>query len=328
VNAQTRPQFAQSTRFPYGFTIIELLVVIAIIGLLIALLLPAVQAARERAQRIACTNNLKQIGVALANYTERHGALPPGYVSSWNLVNADIGPGWGWAAMILPELEQQAIYNRINCDLPIEHAANATIRITPIEVYLCPSDNMPRVWTTARDLYIPQGSKIITVYDPVCDVAGANYVGVYGIGEPGIDGDGVFFRNSHVSPQAITDGLSNTLCVGERSARLNFGRGHASWVGSVCPAFLYSCSPSIEDPDAIGGCVHEDASGITLGHTGEGNGPGNVWGDVNQFLSQHGKGANFLFCDGHVQYIDETIHYPTYKALSTRAGAEMMSDDF
>ena len=92
-----------------GFTLIELLVVIAIIAILIALLLPAVQAAREQARRSACTNNLKQIGLAIANYTDRHGTLPPGYQSIYSpLFQQEIGPGWGWASMILPDLEQQS----------------------------------------------------------------------------------------------------------------------------------------------------------------------------------------------------------------------------
>src|SRR5215468_7157677 len=89
------------TRRP-GFTLIELLVVIAIVAILIALLLPAVQAAREQARRTACTNNLKQIGLALANYTDRHGALPPGYQSIYSpTFQREVGPGWGWASMIL-----------------------------------------------------------------------------------------------------------------------------------------------------------------------------------------------------------------------------------
>src|SRR3954451_11798156 len=103
---------------PGGFTLIELLVVIAIIGALIALLLPAVQAAREAARRASCTNNLKQIGVALHNYHDGHLVFPPGYSSLWKLDGSDagtaeddIGHGWGWASMILPQMEQPAVFN-------------------------------------------------------------------------------------------------------------------------------------------------------------------------------------------------------------------------
>src|SRR5262249_34971957 len=99
------PEVPMSSRRRHrpGFTLIELLVVIAIIGVLVALLLPAVQASREQARRAVCTNNLKQIGLALANYTLTHGALPPGFVSTWDRVLAkEAGPGWGWASMILP----------------------------------------------------------------------------------------------------------------------------------------------------------------------------------------------------------------------------------
>src|SRR4051794_21831923 len=94
-----------------GFTLIELLVVIAIIALLVALLLPAVQAAREAARRAQCVNNLKQTGLALANYETSHRLLPPGYVSNFLADGTDTGPGWGWAAMLLPALEQSGTFN-------------------------------------------------------------------------------------------------------------------------------------------------------------------------------------------------------------------------
>src|SRR3954449_8651134 len=98
----------------HGFTLVELLVVIAIIGVLVALLLPAVQAARESARRMQCQNNLKQIGLALLNYESSHKALPAGYLSDIDASGNDTGPGWGWAALILPQMEETTVLNSIH----------------------------------------------------------------------------------------------------------------------------------------------------------------------------------------------------------------------
>jgi prepilin-type N-terminal cleavage/methylation domain-containing protein/prepilin-type processing-associated H-X9-DG protein len=313
-----------------GFTLIELLVVIAIICVLVALILPAVQAAREAARRAQCTNNLKQIGLALHNYEQIHGGFPPGYSSNWDRVFLrETGPGWGWASMILPQLEQTPIYDQIDFSRQIQHPTQATIRTTLIATYLCPSDNMPASWIASDGFIKISNGSILELVFPLCPVAGANYVGVYGVGEPGVDGDGVFFRNTSVRCAGITDGLSQTLFVGERSIQLQHGRGTASWVGAVPGAGLFSCNSTlIGDPDASGSCVKEDGSGMTLGHTGEGHGPGDPFSDVNQFSSAHGRGAYFLFGDGHVKYLNKSMDYATYKALSTRASSEVVSGDF
>ena len=112
--------------------------VIAIIGTLVSLLLPAVQAAREQARRAACQNNLRQIGLALAQYASRHGGLPPGYVSLWNpLWSVEIGPGWGWARMILPELEQQSLANNLQLEANLPLPSQLTARTTVLGVFLC-----------------------------------------------------------------------------------------------------------------------------------------------------------------------------------------------
>jgi prepilin-type processing-associated H-X9-DG protein len=186
---------------------------------------------------------------------------------------------------------------------------------------------MPRSWTaTNGETWLYMGH-IYSTSTPICDIAGANYVGVFGVGEPGVNGEGVFFRGSFMPPTAITDGLSQTICVGERSENLNLNRGMATWVGTVPGANLWSCAPSSYDPDS-GTCVLEDASGMILGHTGEGHGPGDPHGDVNQFCSRHGRGCYFLYCDGHVRYLRNEMDYKVYVALSTRNRGEVVSDDY
>jgi prepilin-type N-terminal cleavage/methylation domain-containing protein/prepilin-type processing-associated H-X9-DG protein len=311
-----------------GFTLIELLVVIAIIGALVALLLPAVQAAREAARRAQCTNNLKQIGLALHNYAQVHNGFPPGYVSNYDTVFIrEYGPGWGWGSMILPQLEQGPLYNAINFQLIMSDPSQYTTRTTTLSVYLCPSGEMKHVWTASYGfIKLVHGQEVGNLF-PLADVAGSNYVGVFGVGEPGVNGDGVFFRNTSVRLARITDGLSTTLCVGERSVSQLNGRGEATWTGAVPDAMFFSCLGRGIDPDATGPCIREDGSGMVLGHTGEGHGPGDIYGDVNQFLSRHGRGAHFLFCDGHVTYLKQSMNYRTYVALSTRAKGEVVSQD-
>lgn len=289
---------------------IELLVVIGIIGVLVGLLLPAIQAARESARRTSCTNNLKQVGLALQSYHDSHKVLPPGYMSSFDASGNDSGPGWGWAAMLLPYLEEDNLHKTIQFDLPIESPANAAPRVVPVAGYLCPSDFPEPTWTVKK--YDLSGIPTATI----CEVASANYVGVFGTSEPGVNGDGVFFRDAKLAFRNISDGTSVTMIVGERSRSL----GQATWVGSVTGASLYPPPGSSAPP------VVNNATGMVLGHTGDGNGPGSSNSYVNQFSSMHGRGANFVFADGHVQYLEEMIDYKVYLALSTRAGGEVVGN--
>ncbi len=309
-----RQERKQQGRRPnrHGFTLIELLVVIAIIAVLIGLLLPAVQKVRAAAARTQCVNNLKQIGLALQNYHDTEKSFPSGYVSNFDSAGNDTGPGWGWAAFILPQMEQQNLYRAIQFNQNIEAPANSGVRVQPIQSYLCPADAAPPTWTVKK--YELSGNPVATV----CDVASANYIGVYGSVEPGVDGDGTFFRNSKVRIGDITDRTSNTIIVGERSFRL----GPATWVGAVTSGNMFPPPGSTAPP------VVDNASGMCLGHTGDGNGPGAVNSYVNQFSSQHTGGVNFLFADGHVGFLQTSMNYSVYKALSTRQGGEPVGGDF
>ncbi|MGD9126322.1 MAG: DUF1559 domain-containing protein, partial [Planctomycetia bacterium] len=127
-----------------GFTLVELLVVIAIIGILIALLLPAIQAAREAARRMQCSNNLKQIGLAFENYHGAHSCYPSAYIVQAGGVNFnsgthDAGPGWAWGTLLLPFMEQNPLYEQIDFDYPCWHANNEAVAKTPVSGFLCPS---------------------------------------------------------------------------------------------------------------------------------------------------------------------------------------------
>ena len=292
-----------------GFTLIELLVVIAIIAVLVALLLPAVQQAREAARRGQCKNNLKQTGLALQNYHGSRNTFPPGYVSTFDSSGNDTGPGWGWAAMILPEMEQTPLQNSITFTQPIEAAANTAARVMSLNAFLCPSDTVRSPWTAVmRD---SAGNPTSTI----CQVAASNYIGVFGVREPGIDGDGIFFRNSFIGIRDITDGTSTTMLVGERSQRWC----DATWVGAVTNAQIFPPSGSPAVP------FIENASGMILGHTFEGppNSPGL---ECNDFTSQHTGGAHFVFADGHVQFISTSMNKLVFRALSTRAGGEPIGE--
>ncbi len=292
-----------------GFTIVELLIVIGIIGLLIGLIMPAVQRARESARRLQCTNHLKQIGVALLSYHGTHKTFPPGYVSSADNHGNEFGPGWGWGAMILSELDESSLQSRIVFEKPIEHSVNAAVRQTPISTFVCPSDSAESPWkAVTRD----ETGKPIAI---ICEVAAANYIGVFGIREPVGDGDGIFFRNSHVGMKDIVDGSAHTMMVGERS----HAWAESTWVGAVTNAHLF---PPVGSPALP---FVESASGMVLGHTFEGA-PNAPDLECNNFSSEHLGGASFVFVDGHVQFISTSTDKKVYRALSTRAGGETIGE--
>jgi len=201
---------------------------------------------------------------------------------------------------LLPQIEQKPLFDAANLNLPIEDASKQTNRLTQISVYLCPSDDQVPSWLAMkRDA---SGTPI----QSICQVASANYVGMYGTSDPGIDGDGIFFRDSSIGISAVVDGTAQTIAAGERGHAL----GEATWVGSVTGAALFPV----------------DNDGVR--YAGGNLGPGDPNGEVNQFYSRHPGGVNFLFADGHVSFLKTTLNARTFRALATRAGGEVISGDY
>jgi len=287
-------------RLRKAFTLIELLVVIAIIGILVALLLPAVQAARESARRTQCKNQLKQIGLAMQNYHDLLRAFPAGYYSALDGAGDELGPGWGWGAALLPALEQTNLAAQINLNLDIGDAKNAAARATLLPVFSCPSE-------TYRSQFAVTNTSISVAY--------GNYVAINGNG--GVSdfagsNDGAFLRNRWLRVADITDGLSNTLFVGERCSRMSF----TTWTGAVTGGEV----PSQLDPAA-----GESSAALVLSHAGP-HVPNNPEvTDADATASFHPIGVNFLFGDGSVHVINNTIDVPIYDALATRQGGEAAS---
>jgi len=297
-----------------GFTLVELLVVIAIIGILIALLLPAVQAAREAARRMSCTNNLKQIGLALHMHHDTQKKLPPGWSTIDPLTrqpDPDGHPGWGWAAYILPFMEQKNVADQLlDFELPITDPANGRGRVTVIPTFRCPSDVGPETFElheghhhghTAGSAGAASGQDHHDAF-PV-ELATGNYIAVFGTVDlheacehDDCRGDGTFYRNSQTRFRDMLDGLSQTLMVGERSSQI----APSTWVGVV-----------------PGG---EHAPGRVVGVATY---PPNSREDhFHNFSSRHPQGTNFLLADGSVHMVPETIEEPVYHALCTRDGGE------
>ena len=292
-----------------AFTLIELLVVIAIIGILIGLLLPAVQKVRESAARISCTNNLKQIGLALHEYHDANQGFPAGYVASGPYVNGatDTTPGWGWGAMILPYAEQGNLYNQFNLSQPVQ---NSPAIQTPVKMFVCPSD------------VVPPGAFAVTDANgnPICMTAPSSYAACCGggVSTTAATGNGVFYRNSHTRLTDIADGTSSTILVEERC----FAHVQGTWVGAVSGGY---CNQGQYNPAAVPGKLGQGAADLVLIHAGTNNNP--TGRNLDDASSMHGVGSNFLFADGSVHFIRNapsgSADSTTLQMMGTIAGGEV-----
>ncbi|MDG3008319.1 DUF1559 domain-containing protein [Paludisphaera mucosa] len=322
-----------------GFTLIELLVVIAIIAVLIALLLPAVQAAREAARRIQCTNNLKQLGLAVHNYESAHSMLPPaGCFKPGQLAPM---PSYSVQARLLPFVEQSTLHNSLNYDIPFN--IQVTIAQTRVSMLLCPSEirDQPKVTPTFTNYPLNYGICTGTwlVWDPTTRQFG----------------DGAYGINANIRLAGVTDGLSNTISFSEVKAyqpALHDGGqptgvgvpppvspnelgvypgtfdaqwSHTEWVSGhiLHSGFSSGFSPNTVIPYVNGGRQYDiDFTSARLGTSDT----------LQTYLvvtsrSYHPGGVNTLMLDGSVRFTKGSIAMATWRALGTRAGGEVVSSD-
>jgi prepilin-type N-terminal cleavage/methylation domain-containing protein/prepilin-type processing-associated H-X9-DG protein len=330
-----------------AFTLIELLVVIAIIAVLIALLLPAVQSAREAARRAQCTNNLKQLGLAMHNYASVAGTLPPGLK----------GDSWGsWLVFVLPYVEQEALYNSWNSygnnsglagyvDGPLRYngVCNITVSSTLVSAFLCPSDGGGSNTSAGIGQTINGKAMIVTQQNYVINfgntdmqqkaVNGMPFMGApfTNIGSPYSDIAGMY-RTRTQSPESMTtysfaaipDGTSNTMMLSE----LIVGqKGPASWDlrgfswNGTCSLFTAMTAPNSTAPDVL----FSPHCNYPYGQ----NPPCTMAEDIWYLAarSRHSGGVNVGMVDGSVKFMKNSINLRTWGAISSSRGGEVVSAD-
>jgi prepilin-type N-terminal cleavage/methylation domain-containing protein/prepilin-type processing-associated H-X9-DG protein len=310
-----------------GFTLIELLVVIAIIGILVALLLPAVQAAREASRRSQCANNLKQIGLALHTYHDTLRSFPPSYLTVPGGSPAmgppsdtgDTGPGWTALLLILPQIEQATLHESFDLNATSWSSKNAAPARQVVATYLCPSasnrtpayavmdENGKTLATFSRSNYVAQAGRDDVWEDTAADLSRV--------------ADGSFYRNSRTRAADVSDGLSNTIFFGEQSPT----RSDSTWVGIV-PGAVTCPTPRF----AFAGC---DAAAPQINvHSGPGTGefpplihpPNDPLGYIDEMFSDHPQGCNVLLGDGSVRFAARSINGLVWAALATRGAGDLV----
>ena len=292
----TRPHFAHCRRhFAPGFTLVELLVVIAIVGLLVALLLPALQASREAARRSGCVNNLRQIGVGLLAYHDALGTFPPGLIDRKTGANPK-GRQLSWNVLLLPFIEEQNVSNLFATSAAYNSAVNRAAGGTVIPTFLCPSTAYmaaDRKGPTTGDI---NGNGIWNSGDDLAFTDYGGNFGFSGLSKPDMNGVLIYERAIPVSQ--IADGTSYTIIVAEDT-----GRGAAfdgQWANGEN---IFDASGPINDR-SLPPYRRQD----------------------NEMWSDHPLGVQVLFCDGSARFLFEQMDLETLAALCTRAGDEITDE--
>jgi prepilin-type N-terminal cleavage/methylation domain-containing protein len=310
-----------------AFTLIELLVVIAIIAVLMGLLLPAVQKVRESANRTACQNNLKQMGLALHQYHDINGCFPSGYLHVLPATNgppggnalpvidgklhrptlANTSPGWGWAALLLPYLEQNNLAANVGYTSAVDDPSNASARTTVLSIYTCPTDRQTGVFSVQH---------VFTGHS-LGDAATNSYAACWGDWIPVQESPwtGMFSMNSRTRIQDITDGTSMTIALGERAALF----AQTPWAG----AFTNGSVRTTPDAPVFGSQI-DSAPVMTLARIGGRKALNDPYSEPYDFFSPHFKLVNFVFADGSVHALTSTMDLVALRGLATYASGEVI----
>ncbi|MEA1951468.1 MAG: DUF1559 domain-containing protein [Planctomycetota bacterium] len=310
-----------------GFTLVELLVVIAIIGILIALLLPAVQAAREAARRMQCSNNVKQVALALHNYHGAHGQFPPG--DGYQPPSAQ---EWSWAVRTLDYIEQDRAGGRLTWDgvhwMDGPGSTNPTPKLlevmtAQVPAFRCPSD--PKATELRISSLCGTGSQ--------SRHSKSSYAGNYGQGQQRAAGriNGVLYHNSKTKISDIQDGTSSTLLISELATGHNCTiRGAFSYVEG--PVFMVDYTPNDPTPDLTRWCDDTDALPEAdvpcLGGSGTHRGTVGLYMVLHTSRSLHPGGVTSGLCDGSVQFISDDISLYVWRAMGSPKGGETITKDF